>query len=121
MPAASAAGGKQAATYGRNRTGIQLSFESVSLLVSLTVEWIFPSLKRKFASDGLLGRLGSNPVRASISGGKEIRISLTGAVPLPMSGDLRQSIPIFDFLHCSLGFLRSYRDLSQCISYIICC
>ena len=56
--------GKQAATNEMNRTGIQPSFDTIFIPVSLTEECVFPSLKRKFASgDPLLAGFESRPCR----------------------------------------------------------
>ena len=40
---------KQVATNGVNRNGIQLSFDTTFLPVSLMLEWVIQSLKRTFA------------------------------------------------------------------------
>ena len=45
-----------------NRTGIQLSFDTTFIHVSLMVEWVFPSLKQIFASgDPLVAGFESRP------------------------------------------------------------
>ena len=46
--------GKQAATNGMDRTGIQLSLDTTFIPVSLMVEFVFPSLKGNIASGDLL-------------------------------------------------------------------
>ena len=53
---------KEAATNGMNRTGIQLSFVTVFIPVSLILEFVFPTLKQKFASgDPLVAGFESRP------------------------------------------------------------
>ena len=55
---------KQLEKNEMNRNGIQLSFDTIFILVSLVVEWVFPSLKRKFASgDPLVAGFESRPRR----------------------------------------------------------
>ena len=53
---------KQAAMTEMNRTGIQLSFDTTFMPVSLMVKCVFPSLKQKFAAgDPLVAGFESRP------------------------------------------------------------
>ena len=105
-----------------NRTGIQLSFDTPFISVSLMVEFVFLSLKQKFASgDPLVAGFESRPCQHLVE--KGVRISLAGgtAVPLKLPCQRCEGTTIFGFLHCLSGFLRLNRDTSQCTSCSICC
>ena len=56
--------GKEVATHGMNRTGIQLSFDTTFIPVSRMVEFVFSPLKQKFvSSDPLVAGFESRPLQ----------------------------------------------------------
>ena len=96
---------KQMAMDRMNRTGIQLLFDTTFIPVSLMVEWVFSSLKRKFASgDPLVTGFESRLHRHF--NWEETRIAPTGVVPLKMPCDLCEELTILEFFALSLGLFK---------------